>query len=306
MDSLISTLDKVKSIDVTLDEEQSKIYYNNGKFIFNNKELKTCQSFSFLVLYCALIIQFIPDMELINKHIQHQPKSSHNQPKSSQLVFISGETNPLVFLKEFEKCRDSKTDKDKMFKIRHFVDKCHTAEFSKLYFTSDWLTVKSTFLKMYSLPFAQNKKRELDIDFNEETTLRSFVERKLISLSKYTTLPFINQMEMVINDLPSEISSLFIANEKMTVRTEILDFCDSIQDLVELQTSNLEPRNNEESNQPLHRMEVFDFNPESEPEHMILDNEPPNSESEQSSRGAGRGTRGRGRARARTAKKTIP
>lgn len=57
-------------------------------------------------------------------------------------------------------------------------------------------------------------------------------------------------------------------------------------------------------------MEVFDFNPESEPEHMILDNEPPNSESEQSSRGAGRGTRGRGRARARTAKKpyhkTIP
>lgn len=43
-------------------------------------------------------------------------------------------------------------------------------------------------------------------------------------------MPFVNQVEMALNDLPVEISSLFITNEKMTDKAEILDFCDSIQD----------------------------------------------------------------------------
>lgn len=43
LDSLISTLKKVKTIEVPLSEEQSRNYYKNGKFIFKNKELKTCK-----------------------------------------------------------------------------------------------------------------------------------------------------------------------------------------------------------------------------------------------------------------------
>lgn len=87
---------------------------------------------------------------------------------------------------------------------------------------------------MYTLPFLQNKKRELNIDFNTETNLRSFVESKLKNLSKYTTLPFFNQVEMVMNDLPVEISGLFIVNEKMTgTKSEILKYCETIQDLAE-------------------------------------------------------------------------
>lgn len=50
MDSLISRLDKVKPIYLNLDEDQSRNYFNNGKFIFKNKELKTCKSLSF---YCV-------------------------------------------------------------------------------------------------------------------------------------------------------------------------------------------------------------------------------------------------------------
>lgn len=171
-----------------------------------------------------------------------------------------------------------------------------TAEFTKLYFTSDWVTVRSAFLKIYSLSFAQNKKRELDIDFNEASTLRSFIERKLMSLSKYTTLPFINQIEIVMNDLPIEISTLFITNEKMTGdKSEILDFCDSINDLVETMRETIaEPltRDNiEDSNQPLNQMEIFDYRPDSEPsesESMSVD------DALESSHGRGRG---RGRAK---------
>lgn len=41
IDALIRGLDKPTSINVNLNEEQTKNYYVGGKFIFNNKELKT-------------------------------------------------------------------------------------------------------------------------------------------------------------------------------------------------------------------------------------------------------------------------
>ncbi len=41
LDALIGTLKAVKCIEVPLDELQSTKYYDDGKFIFNNKELKT-------------------------------------------------------------------------------------------------------------------------------------------------------------------------------------------------------------------------------------------------------------------------
>lgn len=121
-------------------------------------------------------------------------------------------------------------------------------------------------------------KRELRINFDEETTLRSFVQRKLSNLSAYTTLPLINQMEMVLNDLPSEIAYLFIQKEKMTgSMTEILEFCDSIQDFasdfaasIRMTTENESPKHEEEhpveSFQALNRMESFTFDPDLESE----------------------------------------
>lgn len=70
---------------------------------------------------------------------------------------------------------------------------------------------------------------------------------------------------MVMNDLPVQISSLFILKEKMTGnKTEILNFCDSIQDLVETNRPN--EAEIQESEQPSARMEMesFDFTPEEE------------------------------------------
>lgn len=76
-------------------------------------------------------------MELFNKQPSQSNNSQANEtlnPKSSQksshrLVFISGQTNPLMFLNDFEKCSDLKTDKEKMYKILHFVDECHKGKF---------------------------------------------------------------------------------------------------------------------------------------------------------------------------------
>lgn len=124
--------------------------------------------------------------------------------------------------------------------------------------------MKSTFLKLYTLPFVKNKKKELNIDFGESESLRSFFERKLLSLSKFTTLPFVNQVEIVINDLPAEISSMFIIEEKMTVsKVEILEFCDSIQSLIEHSNEPTEERSKQYDPKPNHQsvmqMDVVDF-----------------------------------------------
>lgn len=155
--------------------------------------------------------------------------------------------------------------------------------------------VRSTFLKIYSTSFAQNKKRGLQINFDEETGLRSFFERKLESLSTFTTLPLINQVEMVMNDLPVEISTLFITNEKMTGnKAEILDFCYSVVDLADtmrVETESIsrntddftEPRYEMEaaSSNQLNRMEIFDFvgNEQSESDSIAVDNAPQSSQS---------------------------
>ncbi len=150
------------------------------------------------------------------------------------MVFAVGKSNPAVFLKEFEECDDIKTDKDKLYKIRNFVNLEDKCVFSELFFKSDWSTARSTFLKKYSLAFTENKKRELAFTFNEETSVRSFVNKKMVTLSTYTRLSVQNQLEIILNELPVEVSNLFILHDKMNcTKIDILEFCDTIQELME-------------------------------------------------------------------------
>lgn len=58
----------------------------------------------------------------LNCKTKEQPRS---QSSTNRLLFVSGQTNPLLFLKKFEKCNDIETDKNKMYKIRGFVDESH-------------------------------------------------------------------------------------------------------------------------------------------------------------------------------------
>lgn len=156
--------------------------------------------------------------------------------KSSKedLVFTVGKSNPAIFLKEFENCDDTKTDKDKLFKIRNFVSPEDKPVFSMLFFKGDWPTARSTFLKKYSIAFTKNKKMELNFTFDEETTLRSFVFRKMKALSTYTRLSVESQLEVILNELPVEVSNLFIVHDKMNcTKIEILEFCDTIQEIMD-------------------------------------------------------------------------
>lgn len=107
-------------------------------------------------------------------------------------------------------------------------------EFSTLFFKNDWPTARVNFLRKYSIAFTENKKKDLSFTFGEETSLRSFVHRKIRALSQYTSLSIENQLEMILIDLPNEIANLFIINEKLKCKKEeILEFCDSIQEFVE-------------------------------------------------------------------------
>ncbi len=59
----------------------------------------------------------------LNCKTNTQPRES--QSSTNRLLFVSGQTNPLMFLKKFEKCSDVMADKEKMYKIRGFVDESH-------------------------------------------------------------------------------------------------------------------------------------------------------------------------------------
>lgn len=83
-----------------------------------------------------------------------------NEPKSSDdLIFVHGKTNPVIFLDEFEKCTDVKTAKDKLFKIRNFVNQSDRSEFSALFFKA---TARQAFLKKNThLPLPKIKEKNL-------------------------------------------------------------------------------------------------------------------------------------------------
>lgn len=176
------------------------------------------------------------------------------------LVFAPGRTNPAVFLKEFEQCCDVKTEKDKLYKIRNFVKEKDKPEFSTFYFKSDWQTARSTFLKMYSFEFTENKKKELCFTFDEETSLRSFVARKMKALSTYTTLSLEHQLEIILSELPNEISNFFITEDKVSAKkSEILEFCDLIGEYCKNIQTTSSAAHFEGSSQAIQDLEIFNF-----------------------------------------------
>ncbi len=121
--------------------------------------------------------------------------------------------------------------------------------------------MKNKFLIKYSLPFIENKKRHLKIQFGESSSLRSFVNQKFSGFEKYTTLPLINQMEMILNEVPTEVAHLFIVNEKFDCeKQDILDFCDSIEDVVEnMNQDRQDIQDPEPIQEPLNRMDTFQY-----------------------------------------------
>lgn len=228
LDSTIATLDGMSTIEVPLDNALSRIYFNSGKFIFKSKILKTFRQ----------LIDTQKSEGSSSTVPEPSKKESSGEKKKAkvldQMAFIYGQTNPITFLNEFERCKEFKNERDKMFKLRNIVDEPHKAEFSEICFTSDWSNMRQVFIKKYSATFTENKKRETNIDFNEEISLRKFVENKLRGLSMYTSLQLVHQMEVILMELPNEISNMFLINEKIFCsKLEILEFCDSIQDFAQ-------------------------------------------------------------------------
>lgn len=143
------------------------------------------------------------------------------------------------------------------------------------------------------MAYTENKKKELSFGFVEETTLRLFVQRKMKALSKYTSLSLHNQLEVILIDLPNEISNLIILKDILRgTKTEILEFCDSIQELVddimksESTTRTITPTVDSETEERnvVQDMEIFEFD-----ENIASD------ESSVKSKGRGKGLRGRPR-----------
>lgn len=66
----------------------------------------------------------------------------------------------------------------------------------------------------------------MNVEFTKETNIRSFMDQKLSSFGKYTTLPFINQMEMVLNYIPTEVAKIFMMKLNCD-KNSVLDFCES-------------------------------------------------------------------------------
>ncbi|KAJ6639413.1 hypothetical protein Bhyg_12157 [Pseudolycoriella hygida] len=87
LEDVITTFKTVRTVEIWLDDDQVKNYYDNRKFIFKNRDLKTFTKST------------------------NRPKTQ-NMKTTRKLIFNSLETSPLLFLEEYEKCSDLKTDRD--------------------------------------------------------------------------------------------------------------------------------------------------------------------------------------------------
>lgn len=179
------------------------------------------------------------------------------------MVFEVGKSNPAIFLKEFEKCSDLRTEKDKLYKFRNFVNENDRPEFSTLFFKSDWQRARSLFLHKYSREFTENKSKELCFRFEEGTGQRSFVARKMNAMATYTTLSVENQLEIILSELPNEISNIFIVEDKLNCsKAEIFEFCDLIQEHCEStnqETTTTPTTNSDVPSNVNQELEIFDY-----------------------------------------------
>lgn len=202
--------------------------YSVNKFNFCSltKPLKYTFKYSQLVIQLSDLTARRDDQSNRSKRVK--PTTTHD------LVFQVCKTNPANFLKMFEKCSDVKSEKDKLYNLRNFVNENHRTEFSKKIFENDWKPARFTFLKKYSMLYTNNKQRDLDFSYEDAPSLRSFVARKMEALSTYTTLSVENQLEVILLELPKSIANSFIVEDKLnSTKEEILEFCDLIQEFVE-------------------------------------------------------------------------
>lgn len=109
-------------------------------------------------------------------------------------------------------------------------------------------------------------------------------------------------MEMILNELPTEVAHLFIVNEKFDCeKQDILDFCDSIEDVVANAIQGRQYRQDTEPiEEPLNRMEVFKYDPnDADGSDETIINRPSTSRGKGkigvSGRGNGRNDGGKGR-----------
>lgn len=132
--------------------------------------------------------------------------------------------------------------------------------------------MREVVLKKYAGTYTENKRNAIQIKFDEQTDLRSFFKLKLEALSSYTTLSFLNQIEMILLELPNEISKLFLVKQMMTKsKSEILEFCGSIQDMAQ----SIWQKEEDEETESVHQgkvvdeMETFIFSPDFESENEV-------------------------------------
>ncbi|KAJ6639423.1 hypothetical protein Bhyg_12167, partial [Pseudolycoriella hygida] len=200
-----SDVDVHVSLPTSLKDQIKQLhnYVNEGKFVFKGKELNT----------------FI---QLSGKTTNRRSIERAKSKSTHDITFEVGKTNPATFLRDFEKCCDVKTDKDKLYKL---------PQFSTLFFKDDWVTARATFLKLYSTQFAENMVKDFRFSFEDEPSLLSFVERKMNALSAYTSLPLEYQLEIILSELPIQIANVFIAQDKLNrTKAEILEFCELLQE----------------------------------------------------------------------------
>lgn len=143
-----------------------------------------------------------------------------------------------------------------------------------------------------------NKKRDLSFEFGKETSLRSFVHRKIKAVTTCTSLSLENQLEMISIELPNEISNQFIVQDKMHCKKEeILEFCDSIQEFVDDSTArNMTAITHSVSvsdveNTIIQDMEIFNYDPDQSESSSV------GATRNRSSRGSDRGSCSVGRPR---------
>jgi dsDNA-binding SOS-regulon protein len=187
------------------------------------------------------------------------------------LCFVSGESNPIVFIQNFVKASDNKTDELKKFNILKFVDDEHKTEFTEMYFSNNWDDVRKFFLKKYGPTYNENKNKALSLKFEDCYSLRDYFVRKYEAFKTFTTLNDFQAVEVILSTLPDHLSNLFFTKDKIDKKfDDILEFCDMIENQVEQIYNSL--NENPQENLPLdeqptrsnslvnHDLEVFNSN----------------------------------------------
>lgn len=195
-----------------------------------------------------------PEFNPIAIPINVRPRAvANNRPLIDEnllrsLVFVPPRYNPLKFIRQFESAFQASVPQDqKSVWLRQFVCRNDLSLFDAAFegdINTSFDRFKTIFIKTYFRPYAEFRKNELNLHFDDVSSIVDFATRKIEVYENVEGVSTETATERVFYELPLDICDQFILRNAELTKENLLTFLTYSDFVIQSQFLHLNSRTN--------------------------------------------------------------